>query len=178
MERIRKRLIGEQREGFSLVEIIIVIAIMAILVGVIALAVLPNINRSKESKDISELDNIASAANAAVGVVQAKEADTIKLGTTSTGVQDVAGFDPDTATEQEKLQHQIYETLPDGAGITESAAVGTNADIIFTYDVPNRKVQVAYVTANSVNCGTGSFTPLQAIECDYLSQGYFVSNGG
>ena len=54
------------KDGFSLVEIIIVIAIMAILVGVIALAVIPNINRSKESKDFSALDNILSAANNSV----------------------------------------------------------------------------------------------------------------
>ena len=169
-----KRILSKKREGFSLVEIIIVIAIMAILVGVIALAVLPNINRSKESKDISMLDNIASACNTAVGVVQATGADTLKIGTTGTGIQDAT----DTTTEQGKLQHQIYETLPDGAGITESAAVGNDADIIFTYDVPNRKLQVAYVTKNSVTCGNGSFTTLHGIECDYLSQGYFVSNGG
>ena len=55
-----------EREGFSLVELIIVIAIMAILIGVIALAVIPNIQRSRESKDISFLDSVASATNAAI----------------------------------------------------------------------------------------------------------------
>ena len=63
-EKIQKYLAGE-REGFSLVELIIVIAIMAILIGVIALAVIPNIQKSRESKDLQLLDSIMSAANIA-----------------------------------------------------------------------------------------------------------------
>ena len=54
-----------EREGFSLVELIIVIAIMAILIGVIALAVIPNIQRSRESKDLSALDGVLSGMNVA-----------------------------------------------------------------------------------------------------------------
>ena len=64
-KKIQKYLAGE-REGFSLVELIIVIAIMAILIGVIALAVIPNIQRSRESKDLTTLDNIMSATNVAL----------------------------------------------------------------------------------------------------------------
>ncbi len=64
-KRIQKYLAGE-REGFSLVELIIVIAIMAILIGVIALAVIPNIQRSRESKDLTTLDNVLSSVNIAV----------------------------------------------------------------------------------------------------------------
>lgn len=67
--KIQKYLAGE-REGFSLVELIIVIAIMAILVGVVALAVLPNIAKSKESKDIAALDAILSAVNSTVASKQ------------------------------------------------------------------------------------------------------------
>ena len=58
------------RNGFSLVEVIIVIAIMAILVGVVALAVIPNIKKSHESKDLQTLDNILSAASTAVANAQ------------------------------------------------------------------------------------------------------------
>lgn len=68
-EKIQKYLAGE-REGFSLVELIIVIAIMAILIGVVTLAVLPNIAKSKESKDITALDSLLSALNNAVASEQ------------------------------------------------------------------------------------------------------------
>ena len=68
-EKLQKYLAGE-REGFSLVELIIVIAIMAILVGVVTLAVLPNIAKSRESKDISALDSVLSAANNAIASAQ------------------------------------------------------------------------------------------------------------
>lgn len=68
-EKIQKYLAGE-REGFSLVELIIVIAIMAILIGVVTLAVLPNIAKSKESKDITALDTLLSAVNNAVASQQ------------------------------------------------------------------------------------------------------------
>ncbi len=68
-KKIQKYLAGE-REGFSLVELIIVIAIMAILIGVVTLAVLPNIAKSKESKDITALDSLLSAVNSAVASQQ------------------------------------------------------------------------------------------------------------
>lgn len=48
--KIQKYLSGE-REGFSLIELIIVIAIMAILIGVVALVVLPYLESSRESTD-------------------------------------------------------------------------------------------------------------------------------
>ena len=54
------------KNGFSLVEIIIVIAIMAILIGVIALAIIPSIVKSRESKDLTTINNVLSAANLAV----------------------------------------------------------------------------------------------------------------
>lgn len=46
--KIQKYLSGE-REGFSLIELIIVIAIMAILIGVVALVVLPYLESARES---------------------------------------------------------------------------------------------------------------------------------
>lgn len=48
--KIQKYLSGE-REGFSLVELIIVIAIMAILIGIVALAVIPYLEKSRVGKD-------------------------------------------------------------------------------------------------------------------------------
>lgn len=64
-KKLQKYLSGE-REGFSLVELIIVIAIMAILIGIIALAVLPYLERSRESKDKQTLDTVYGAFQTAL----------------------------------------------------------------------------------------------------------------
>ena len=49
--KIQKYLSGE-REGFSLIELIIVIAIMAILIGVVALVVLPYLESSRNLQTV------------------------------------------------------------------------------------------------------------------------------
>ena len=162
------------KNGFSLVELIIVIAIMAILIGVIALAVIPNIQRSKESKDISMLDSIASAANIAIANTKATGEGIIKLGTTGTGVQDVSNYDSiSSPTEQQTLQHVIFQSLPAGAGITESSAIGSDKYILFAYDVDTKTITVAYSSADS---SSDTYAPIQGIHCDYIDQDYFISN--
>ncbi len=162
-----------EREGFSLVELIIVIAIMAILIGVIALAVLPNINRSRESKDISQLDSIASAANAAIAVVQAKGKGTIVVGTTAAGVDNTNRGS--IGDEQKKIQKQINDTVATGAGKTGSTAASVaNATIVVSYNTENKKVQAAYCTG--ITTGSNDFTDLtsSAIQCGYLEQKFIV----
>lgn len=62
--KIQKYLSGE-REGFSLIELIIVIAIMAILIGVVALVVLPYLESSRESTDRAALNEVATAFKSA-----------------------------------------------------------------------------------------------------------------
>lgn len=64
-KKLQKYLSGE-REGFSLVELIIVIAIMAILIGVIALAVLPYLEKSRVGKDQQTVDTVYSAFQATI----------------------------------------------------------------------------------------------------------------
>lgn len=59
-KKIQKYLSGE-REGFSLVELIIVIAIMAILIGIVALAVIPYLEKSRVGKDQQTVDTVYSA---------------------------------------------------------------------------------------------------------------------
>lgn len=65
--KIQKYLSGE-REGFSLIELIIVIAIMAILIGVVALVVLPYLESSRESTDRAALNEVATAFKSAASV--------------------------------------------------------------------------------------------------------------
>ena len=60
--KIQKYLSGE-REGFSLIELIIVIAIMAILIGVVALVVLPYLESSRAA-----LNEVATAFKSAASV--------------------------------------------------------------------------------------------------------------
>ncbi len=83
MKKRIKRIIKPEREGFSLVEIIITIAIMAILIGVIALAVIPNIQRSRESTDLTKLDNIAASVNIAIANHQIEGDGQFTVGTTT-----------------------------------------------------------------------------------------------
>ena len=63
-KKIQKYLSGE-REGFSLIELIIVIAIMAILIGVVALVVLPYLESSRESTDRAAMNEVATAFKSA-----------------------------------------------------------------------------------------------------------------
>lgn len=64
-KKIQKYLSGE-REGFSLIELIIVIAIMAILIGVIALVVLPYLESARENRDRQTLSEISNAFKSAM----------------------------------------------------------------------------------------------------------------
>lgn len=64
-KKLQKYLSGE-REGFSLIELIIVIAIMAILIGVVALVVLPYLESSRESTDRAALNEVATAFKSAM----------------------------------------------------------------------------------------------------------------
>ena len=109
-KKIQKYLAGE-REGFSLVELIIVIAIMAILIGVIALAVIPNIQKSRESKDLSTLDNVLSSANIAIANNQISGAGSFTIG----------GSDA-TGTGADKVQKAVEQELGKTMTLTSSAA--------------------------------------------------------
>ena len=64
-KKLQKYLSGE-REGFSLVELIIVIAIMAILIGIVALAVIPYLEKSRVGKDQQTVDTVYSAFQATI----------------------------------------------------------------------------------------------------------------
>ena len=66
MKKKLQRYLSGEREGFSLIELIIVIAIMAILIGVIALAVIPYLQGASEERDRDILKQVNKAFKTAV----------------------------------------------------------------------------------------------------------------
>lgn len=56
----------KNREGFSMIELIIVIAIMGILVGIVGTQVVPYMEKAKEAKDQQILSSVATAAVSAM----------------------------------------------------------------------------------------------------------------
>lgn len=141
-KKIQRYLSGE-REGFSLIELIIVIAIMAILIGVIALAVIPNINKSRESKDLSTLDAICSALNSAVATTQ----------TTGTGTFE---FVPSNASAT-GVEKATYDAMGSGSSTLGSAAAD-GCKIYCHYDVPNKTIEVYAATTSGGTPATCSYT--------------------
>lgn len=67
-KKLQKYLSGE-REGFSLIELIIVIAIMAILIGIVALVVIPYLEDGREATDREALGNVNVAFESAMANV-------------------------------------------------------------------------------------------------------------
>ena len=150
-KKIQKYLAGE-REGFSLVELIIVIAIMAILIGVIALAVIPNIQRSRESKDLSFLDSVASAANAAIANAKVTGENTLHVYEIGTG--DDAGKlkDKDTDDISKVIRSTLAQNPSIGSGQAQS---GATVDVY--YNVPtngaaNITVRIADSSGKAIAC--------------------------
>lgn len=121
--KIQKYLSGE-REGFSLIELIIVIAIMAILIGVVALVVLPYLESSRESTDRAALNEVATAFKSAASVNSkyAKIADS--LGTAKSS-SDLAGGSADEQAFVKKIGDYLEKSLADTeAGLSSKNCTG------------------------------------------------------
>lgn len=123
-KKIQKYLSGE-REGFSLVELIIVIAIMAILIGVVALAVIPYLAKSKESKDLTTLDSINSALVTAVADTKVSGNGTFEYGDTA------------PAGENEKKVYNAMKSVLGNGNKTLQADANSSAKIYCKYDTTN-----------------------------------------
>ena len=104
--KIQKYLSGE-REGFSLIELIIVIAIMAILIGVVALVVLPYLESSRESTDRAALNEVATAFKSAASI-NSKDATTVN--NTLSIAKDSSSLDADL---KKKIESYLEKSLAD-----------------------------------------------------------------
>lgn len=135
-KKIQKYLSGE-REGFSLVELIIVIAIMAILIGVIALAIIPYLAKSKESKDLQALSSVNSALASAV-------ADTKVSGSGDFEYTGTAVTNP--TTDEQKVLNAMVALLGKGSTTLQSDNA-TTAKIRCKYDTATNTVMTYAGTA-------------------------------
>lgn len=104
--KIQKYLSGE-REGFSLIELIIVIAIMAILIGVVALVVLPYLESSRESTDRAALNEVATAFKSAASI-NSKYATTVN--NTLSSAKDSSSLDADLKKIESYLEKSLADT--------------------------------------------------------------------
>lgn len=149
-EKLQKYLAGE-REGFSLVELIIVIAIMAILVGVVTLAVLPNIAKSRESKDISALDSVLSATNNAIASAQVSRNGSFDLpvdGTAPTAPSD---------TTAAKVQTDVMKLLgKTGIKLESSKASASGNKISVTWTVTGGTIGITVKVVDSSSAQVAS----------------------
>lgn len=144
-KRIQKYLSGE-KEGFSLVELIIVIAIMAILIGVIALAVIPYLARSRESKDLQALGAISSALSSAVANTQVSSSGDFVYDGTEVATP---------TTDEHKVNNEMVKLL--GTGSTKlSSTLSDGTNDISPGDV---KIRCKFdVSKNTIKVYAGSDT--------------------
>lgn len=170
-KKIQKYLAGE-REGFSLVELIIVIAIMAILIGVVTLAVLPNIAKSKESKDITALDSLLSAVNNAVASQQVSADGSIQTAVIANNEADIAGATSYTGTGSDKIRNEIVKLMSKDKIPFSSSKVckgGNSLKCTWKFE-SNGKISIEVAIVK----GTG--TNAKIVRGDYLDK--FASSNG
>ncbi len=173
-KKIQKYLAGE-REGFSLVELIIVIAIMAILVGVVALAVLPNIAKSKESKDLAALDAVLSSVNSAVASRQVSQTGSLTV-TVTNGEADIKGGTLSSGMPAE-IKTEIVKLLgKEKITFTSASAIKANklmCDWKFNTD---NTIVVQVSLMNGSNYVASEYNDNSAATTDVDKYGFVIAN--
>ena len=136
--KIQKYLSGE-REGFSLVELIIVIAIMAILIGIVALAVIPYLEKSRVGKDQQTIDTVYSAFKNAIASQQITDDLTVTI--TSTG----GSATGDSKFKIDDFAVDLDCTNAEGLKALEAKLASSDAkgsDIVCTFTATDKKIEV------------------------------------
>lgn len=138
--KIQKYLSGE-REGFSLVELIIVIAIMAILIGIVALAVIPYLEKSRVGKDQQTIDTIYSAFKNEIASQQISEDVNFTIGTTGATNAKEGNFDVDKLAEALDCTDHAGLSALEGK-LASKDAKGQEITCKFVYDTKTITVSV------------------------------------
>lgn len=142
-KKIQKYLSGE-REGFSLVELIIVIAIMAILIGIVALAVIPYLEKSRVGKDQQTVDTVYSAFQHTIADQKIKADITVTI--------DASTYNCDIANFKKAMAYAItgVETATDDQMIAATAKKleSKNAKAIICKFTANDGKIVVYAAAD------------------------------
>ena len=142
--KIQKYLSGE-REGFSLVELIIVIAIMAILIGIVALAVIPYLEKSRVGKDQQTVDTVYSAFQATLADQKITADATVTIPSTGAATATIGTAAQNTAFIEAMAKALNAENASDissgTAGKLESADA-KDKGITCTYTKSSGKIEV------------------------------------
>ena len=146
-KKIQKYLSGE-REGFSLIELIIVIAIMAILIGVIALVVLPYLESARENRDRQTLSEVSNAFKSAMADETTAKAVQSAIGSYTKINGAAAGSAAKTLAD--KMEKYMDGTLADAkAGLASEACKAGDFYVKATKDATGKWTMSACIQTSS-----------------------------
>lgn len=140
-QKLQKYLSGE-REGFSLVELIIVIAIMAILIGIVALAVIPYLEKSRVGKDQQTVDTVYSAFQTTIADQKVTANARVEIKNGADAVPSGAADDAFVKALAEALSATDKTDLHAGTSDKLESADAKGQSIICNYDATNKTIQV------------------------------------
>lgn len=145
-KKIQRYLSGE-REGFSLIELIIVIAIMAILIGVIALVVLPYLESGRENRDRQTLSEVSNAFKSAMANEAVAKAVSGKLDS-DTKIPNDSNADIKKLTD--KMESYMDGKISDAkAGLASKACKGGDFYVQAKQDTATKKWTMKVCIKNS-----------------------------
>lgn len=139
--KIQKYLSGE-REGFSLIELIIVIAIMAILIGIVALAVIPYLEKSRVGKDQQTVDTVYSAFQATLADQKITEDATVTIPSSGAATGEGAANAAFIEAMAKALNAENASDISSGTAGKLESADAKDKGITCTYTKSSGKIEV------------------------------------